>query len=96
MSMDTLLDAAPGTTLFRTLAKNPTSRTVPHADRAISETIPSRYKRMQPTELLKALLGIHARQKLAPGNRVHIRLCVVKPNGTNAIQLWVNGRDSLR
>ena len=96
MSMDTLLDAAPGTTLFRTLAQKSASRSVAKTDRAISETIPSRYKRMQPTELLKALLGIHARQKLAVGERVHVRLCVVKPDGTNAVQLWVNGRDSLR
>ncbi|MGL4324121.1 MAG: hypothetical protein ACRCTD_08770 [Beijerinckiaceae bacterium] len=94
--MDTLLDAAPGTTLFRTLAKKSSSRMVANADRAISEPTPTRYKRMQPTELLKALLGIHARQKAATGDRVHVRLCVVKPDGTNAIQLWVNGRDSLR
>lgn len=87
-----LLDAAPGTRTLRAHTPRATERTLPAAEAATS--LPA-FKRLPATELLKALLGIRARQQKEMTSRVAIRLSVVKPTGRNAVSLWLNGRDSL-
>lgn len=92
MSLDTLLEAAPGTRTLRARSPRTTERAVPASDTATSGPA---FKRLPATELLKALLGIRARQQKEMTNRVSIRMSVVKPTGRNAVSLWLNGRDSL-